>query len=101
MDRFLIVFRGSTAGEAEGPPHEPARWNAWFDGLGSTLVDRGGLSQGSVEVPNRLLGAKTSGSPLSGYCVINAGDFNDAVRLAATSPIFDENGSVEIAHLKN
>ena len=101
MERFLIVFRGSTAGEAEGPQHQPARWQAWFDGISAAVVDRGGFSQGSVEVPNRLLGAKTSGSPLSGYCVISAGDFDAAVRLASTSPIFDENGSVEIAHLKN
>jgi hypothetical protein len=63
MERFLIVFRGSTAGEAEGPQHQPARWQAWFDGISAAVVDRGGFSQGSVEVPNRLLGAKTSGSP--------------------------------------
>lgn len=101
MDRFLIVFRGGTAGEAEGPRHDPMRWDAWFQGLGAALLDRGGLSYGSVEVPGRLVGPKTSSSALSGYCVIAASDFDDAVRIAQAAPIFDEKGSVEIAHLRS
>ena len=100
MERFLVVFRGGTAGEAEGPPHQPARWNAWFDGLGEALLDRGALSHGSVEVPGRLLGPTLSSSALSGYCLVGARDFNDAVRITETAPIFDEKGSVEIAHLR-
>ena len=100
MEKFLIVFRGGTIGEAEGPDHQPENWNAWFSGLGAALVDRGALSQGSVEVPSRLIGPKLSSSALSGYAIIAASDFNDAVRLAEACPIFDEKGSVEIAHLR-
>jgi hypothetical protein len=100
MDRFLIVFRGAAVAEAEGPQHDPARWDAWFAGLGAALVDRGALSQGSVEVATRLAGPKPSSSALSGYCLIAAGDFDEAVRVASSSPIFDEKGSVEIAHLR-
>jgi hypothetical protein len=100
MDRFLIVFRGATVEEEEGPRHHPEHWNAWFDGLGPALLDRGALSQGSVEVPSRLIGPKLSSSALSGYAIIAAADFNDAVRLAEACPIFDEQGSVEIAHLR-
>ena len=100
MEKFLVVLRGGTAGESEGPRHQPERWDAWFSELGTALIDRGALSHGSVEVPTRLIGPKLSSSALSGYCLISAGDFNDAVRLAESSPIFDENGSVEIAHLR-
>lgn len=100
MDKFLIVFRGATAGEAEGPQHRPELWDAWFNGLGAALVDRGALSHGSVEVPTRLIGPKLSSSALSGYAIIAASDFNDAVRLAQACPVFDEKGSVEIAHLR-
>ncbi|WP_156648688.1 hypothetical protein [Massilia sp. Leaf139] len=99
MEKFLIVFRGATVGESEGPRHNPLQWDAWFDGLGAALVDRGALSHGSVEVPTRLIGPKLSSSALSGYCLVTAADFNEAVRLAESSPIFDEQGSVEIAHL--
>ena len=100
MERYLIVFRGSTVDETEGPQHEPARWDAWFEALGSSLVDRGALSHSSVEVPSRLLGPKLSSSALSGYSIITAADFNDAVRVAEACPIFDEKGSVEIARLR-
>jgi len=100
MEKFLVVFRGATNEEAEGPRHHPDNWNAWFEGLGPALLDRGALSQGSVEVPSRLIGPKLSSSALSGYSIIAATDFNDAVRLVESCPIFDEKGSVEIAHLR-
>ena len=38
MERYLIVYRGSTVDEAEGLQHDPARWDAWFSALGSALV---------------------------------------------------------------
>ena len=41
MDKFLIVFRGSTVGEAEGRQHDPLQWESWFDSLGQALLDRG------------------------------------------------------------
>jgi len=99
MERYLLVYRGATVGEAEGPQHEPARWNTWFDALGSALVDRGALSLSSVEVPSRLRGPKLNSASLSGYSVIAATDFNHAVQLAEACPIFDEQGAVEIARL--
>ena len=99
MERYLIVYRGSTVDEAEGLQHDPARWDAWFSALGSALVERGGLAHSSVEVPSRLRGPKLNSASLSGYSVIAAADFNEAVRLAEECPIFDEKGSVEIARL--
>lgn len=99
MERFLIVYRGATIGESEGPQHEPAQWDAWFNALGAALVDRGGLTYSSVEVPSRLRGPKLNSTSLSGYSIIAAPDFNEAVRLAEACPIFDEQGEVEIARL--
>jgi hypothetical protein len=100
MDNFLVVFRGATIGEAEGPQHVPQAWHDWYTSLGPALADRGALSYGSIELPNRLLGPKLSSSALSGYSIISAADFDDAVRIVKTCPIFDEQGSVEIAHLR-
>jgi hypothetical protein len=100
MDRFLVVFRGAAIEEAEEPEDEAEVWDGWFHALGSALVDRGALSYGSVEVHSRLVGPKLSSSALSGYAIIAAADFDDAVRIVQTCPIFDEKGSVEIAHLR-
>ncbi|QOY93757.1 hypothetical protein IM543_19790 [Massilia sp. UMI-21] len=99
MERYLIVYRGSTVDESEGPQHDPQRWAKWFEMLGTALVDRGAMSHSSVEVPSRLLGPKLSSAALSGYCVIAAADFNAAVGIAEECPIFDEKGAVEIARL--
>ncbi|UVW28050.1 hypothetical protein [Massilia sp. H6] len=100
MEPYLFVFRGSTIDETEGPEHDPARWEAWFESLGSSLLDRGAMSHGSIEVPSRLLGPKLSSSALSGYSIVAASSFNDAVGIAEACPIFDEKGSVEIARLR-
>lgn len=99
MERYLIVYRGSTVDESEGPQHNPEEWEKWFEMLGSALVDRGSLAQSSIQMPSRLLGPKLSSASLSGYSVISATDFNEAVSLAEECPIFDEKGSVEIARL--
>jgi hypothetical protein len=96
MERYLIVYRG--AAEA-GSAHDAGRWSAWFDSLGTNLLDRGALAHAAVEVPSRLLGPKESTSSLKGYAVVAAADFDAAVRLAEACPIFDEGGSVEIARL--
>lgn len=99
MERFLIVYRGAPVGEGEEAVHHPEQWSAWFDGLGAALLDRGSLTQASVEVPSRLIGPKLSGSSLSGYSIVEAADFDEIVRIAQACPIFDERGSVEIARL--
>lgn len=99
MERFLIVYRGAPGGTSEASEYDPGLWSAWFDSLGAAVLDRGGLAQGSVEVASRLLGPKLSGGSLSGYSLVAASDFNDAVRLAEDCPIFDQHGWVEIARL--
>jgi len=99
MEHFLIVYRGAPGGTPEASEHNPGKWSAWFETLGTAVIDRGSLTHNSVEVTSRLLGPKLSGSTLAGYSLVAAADFNDAVRLAEECPIFDEHGWVEIARL--
>lgn len=99
MERFLIVYRGAPDGSSDAPEHHPGNWTAWLGSLGSAVIDRGSLTHSSVEIPSRLLGPKLSSSSLSGYSIVEALDFNAAVKLAEACPIFDEKGSVEIARL--
>jgi hypothetical protein len=100
MSRFLIVYRGAPGGpESEGAQHHPANWEAWFNKLGAAVVDQGALTHSSVEIPSRLRGPKLNGSALSGYSIVEADDFDAAVKIAEECPIFDEKGSVEIARL--
>ncbi|WP_395408397.1 hypothetical protein ACHMW6_17795 [Pseudoduganella sp. UC29_106] len=99
MDRFLLVYRGAPDGSTQSVQHDLRRWDGWFDSLGDRILDRGSLSHASVDIDTRLAGPKASSSSLSGYSVLAASDFNEAVALAQQCPIFDEHGSLEIAHL--
>jgi hypothetical protein len=100
MAHFLIVYRGAPSGAFDNDSRDARQWDAWFAGLGSALLERGSLTHSSVEIPTRLLGPKLSSSSLAGYSLVEAEDFNAAVQLAETCPIFDEHGSVEIARLE-
>ena len=100
MAQFLIVYRGAPGGTKEISEHDAAQWEAWFARLGSAVIERGRLTHSSVEIPTRLLGPKLSSSSLAGYSLIEAPDFNAAVQLVETCPIFDEHGSVELARLE-
>jgi len=99
MERFLIVYRGKPAGSTDAARHDRQRWSNWFDSLGEHVLDRGSLTHASVDIDTRLAGPKSASSALAGYSVLAAADFNEAVALAEQCPIFDEQGSLEIAHL--
>lgn len=99
MERFLLVYRGSPSGTPEAGQHDQQRWANWFESLGAQVLDRGSLTHASVDIDTRLAGPKSSSSSLAGYSVLAAQDFNEAVTLAEQCPIFDEHGSLEIAHL--
>lgn len=101
MEKFLLVYRGSPNGSAEAGQHDAQRWQSWFESLGAHVLDRGSLTHASVDIDTRLAGPKSSSSSLAGYSVLTAGDFNEAVALAKQCPVFDEHGSLEIAHLSS
>lgn len=99
MEKFLLVYRGAPEGAKDSPQHDRQLWNSWFDMLGTRLLERGSLSQGSVAIDTRLAGPKQSSSSLAGYSILAAVDFNEAVAITEQCPIFDLHGSLEIAHL--
>lgn len=99
MEKFLLVYRGSPSGTPEAGEHDHERWANWFESLGPNMLDRGSLTHASVDIDTRLAGPKSSSSSLAGYSILAAQNFNEAVKLAEQCPIFDEHGSLEIAHL--
>jgi len=101
MEKFLFVYRGSPSGSPDAGLHDSQRWDSWFGALGPHVLDRGSLSHSSVDIDTRLAGPKSSSSSLAGYSILTARDFNEAVAFAERCPVFDEHGSLEIAHLSS
>ncbi len=92
MSRFLLAYH---------PPknYRPARdtvaaWNAWFDSMGASVVERG-----NPIFESRTVGTCGTDTPLGGYSLISAGDFEAAVALAGACPFVPLGGGVEVGQL--
>lgn len=97
MPKFVFAYHGGK------PPESPeegekvmAAWGAWFETLGSAVVD-GGAPVGVSKTVSASGVADGGGSnPLSGYSIVNADNIDAAVEMAKGCPILD-GGSVEVA----
>lgn len=92
MPRYLISNRLPEG--YRGSPEAMAAWNAWFQQLGDSLSDRGNpVSKRSS------LGNCGAGTALGGYTLVEAGDLDAALALAASCPAIDFGGGVEVGEL--
>jgi hypothetical protein len=72
-----------------------AAWNAWFEHLGDSLMDRGNPVLGE----RSSLGNCGSDTELGGYTLITAKDLAAAIALARGCPRLTQGGGVEIGEL--
>lgn len=92
MTLYVIVNR--VPEDYRGAPESTAAWNAWFDELGESLVDRG-----NPVFTRESLGGCGAGSVLGGYTVVSAPDLEAAVALARDCPALKIGGGVEVGEL--
>jgi hypothetical protein len=71
-----------------------AAWEAWFDQLGSHLVDLG-----NPVFERTPVGTCGTPLPLGGYTLITANDFAEALELARGCPVVPAGGGVEVGLL--
>jgi len=100
MPAYLLAYHGGSIPEGEDAEARSLdAWNEWMESIAEQLID-GGNPVGET----RLLTAEGTlvEAPLdrvTGYSIIVAADFDDAVRLTVGCPVFADGGSVEIAEL--
>jgi hypothetical protein len=92
MDTYLLVHRHPH--NYTGTPDTPAAWIAWFEELGSNLVDLGNPAFERTGVGNH-----EGAPPLGGYTIITAEDIDAAMMLAERCPIVCDGGGVEVGVL--
>lgn len=92
MPKYVFAYR-IQEGDS-GSPDAMAQWMAWFEELGSAVVD-----VGNPVFSRSTLGNTGSGSALGGYSLITADDLEAAVTLAKGCPALAAGGGVEIGEL--
>jgi hypothetical protein len=92
MPKYLITNRIPITYTASAD--DAALWDAWFEQLGSSIVDRG-----NPVFNRRTLGHCGTDTLLGGYSLITAADLDAAVTLAKGSPTLASGGGVEVGEL--
>jgi hypothetical protein len=90
MAKYVFSFRVPS----DYAPHAetPAEWRAWFDGLGSALVDVGNAVTDYASLGQ--VGGRDS--RMVAYSVVSAEDMDSALALAEDCPVMRVGGGVEV-----
>jgi hypothetical protein len=92
MATYVIVNRAPASYTPS--PEAAAAWNAWFQRLGDSLVDRG-----NPVFKRTTLGNVDAGTALGGYTLVSAASLEEAAGLARDCPALGYGGGVEIGEL--
>ncbi len=114
MNKFMLVFRGTTASEADYQDMSPEamqaelqKWNTWIGGIAAqgklsgtdALLPNGRTLRGAARVASD--GPYTEGKEIvGGYLILSASSLDEAVELAHGCPIFETDGSVEVRQIQ-
>ena len=92
MPSYVLSFRGQ-ADRVAGPGDEAA-WGHWFGEIGGRIADAGHrIGRAGAVGP---MAAADGNDILTGYVVISADDFDDALAVAAGCPGLTRGGRVEV-----
>jgi hypothetical protein len=97
MANYLLTYRG---GSMPATPDEQAgvmaAWTAWFEQLGSALVDGGNPTTNSRTIESDGTVGPEVRASVSGYSVISADSLDAAVELAKGCPVVLGGASIEV-----
>lgn len=100
MAKFAFAYQGGGMPETpEEGERVMAAWGAWYQQLGSAVVDGGAPFGASASVsPGGGSGGSTTEAPsaLTGYTLVTAADIGAATEMAKGCPILDAGGRVDI-----
>jgi hypothetical protein len=98
MGNYLLAYHGGATPETtEDVGAVMAAWEAWMGTLGEALVAPGNpFSHTKVLAAD---GTVSATGTLTGYSIVSAGDIDAAIALAKGCPIFESDGSIEVAEV--
>lgn len=97
MPKYLLSYHGGhLAEDPAGMARVMEAFGAWFQELGSAVVDRGQPIGRTGTVGPDGVGDGGGPNPVTGYTVINADSFEQAVELTRRCPVVLAGRSVEV-----
>jgi hypothetical protein len=92
MPKFIMIYKGEATDMSEMTPEQGAavmaKWGAWMEQVGSSLVDVGSPFGPGVSVVDD--GSKSSPVSLSGYSIVDAANLDGAQALADGHPYLSD-----------
>lgn len=100
MPKYILAYHGGKKPESpeEGAEHM-AKWEAWADGLGDSLINRGTPLGKSKTVNSNGVTDGGGADPLMGYSVLEAENIDDAVKMVEGSPHINFGGTMVVAEM--
>lgn len=101
MAKYLFVYHGGSMPETEAEGQAVmAQWRAWFENMGSAVVDGGNpVAQSSTVQADGIVENNGGSNPVSGYSIVAADNQAAAETLAQGCPIRERGGSIEVAEI--
>lgn len=97
MGKYVLAYNGGAEPETDAEGQRVlAAWMSWFETLGTAVIDMGNPFTASVIVTADGGTHPGASSGLSGYSIVMADSLEAAARLAATCPIFENGGGVDV-----
>ena len=100
MAKYLLAYHGGGMAQTEEEGAAVmAKWEAWYGELGASIVDGGAPTMPTQTVTADGSTGDGGSNPITGYTVITADSIDDALAKAASCPIRDSGGSIEVGEL--
>ena len=93
MPKYVFAYR-RPVGYQPGNPDAMAAWTAWFQELGSQMVE-----PGNPVFSSSTLGEAGPSTAIGGYSLVSADDLESAVALAKGCPALSNGGGVEVGEI--
>ncbi|MGH1493920.1 MAG: YciI family protein [Acidimicrobiales bacterium] len=100
MTNFVFTYHGGS-GMPESKEEQDqimAAWGVWMGGLGAKLIDGGNpFAAHKTVAPDGAVSDGGPASTLSGYSVVSADSFEEAVDMAKGCPVLTSGGQVQVS----
>jgi hypothetical protein len=99
MTKYLLLYSDGSMPETEAEQAQVMKaWEAWYAGLGSAVVDPGNplTSVAKSIASDGTVSDGPKGTMASGYTIIQASSFDEAVKMAKGCPVLEGGADISV-----